>query len=52
MNFVQSFITNISFPTTLDELYEYVHLFDVEKILGCDFFNLLDDNDKYIGFET
>ena len=34
MNFVQSFITNISFPTSLEELYKYVHLFDIEKVLG------------------
>lgn len=44
MNFVQAFITNISFPTSLDELYEYVHLFDVEKILGCDYYNFIDEN--------
>lgn len=42
MNSVQSFITNISFPTSLDELYDYAHLFDVEKILGLDYFNLID----------
>lgn len=47
MNFVQAFITNISFPTSLDELYGYVHLFDIEKILGCDYFTFLDDENYY-----
>lgn len=52
MNFVQAFITNISFPTTLDELYGYVHLFDVEKILGCDYFDFIDDNGFYDDCDT
>lgn len=47
MNFVQSFITNISFPTSLEELYNYVHLFDIEKVLGCDYLNFTDENCKY-----
>lgn len=47
MNYVQAFISNISFPTSLDELYVYVHSFDVEKILGCDFFALLDEYNYY-----
>ncbi|MGN0689565.1 MAG: hypothetical protein ACI4KH_03990, partial [Oscillospiraceae bacterium] len=47
MNYVQAFISNISFPTSLDELYGYVHLFDVEKILGCDYFSFIDDNNYY-----
>lgn len=33
MNYVQSFITNIAFPTSLDELYNYAHLFNIEQIL-------------------
>lgn len=47
MNFVQSFITNISFPTSLEELYKYVHLFDIEKVLGCSYSDFIDDYDKY-----
>lgn len=47
MNFVQAFISNISFPTSLDELYGYVHLFDIEKILGCDYFALIDEDSYY-----
>ena len=48
MNFVQSFITNISFPTSLEELYKYVHLFDIEKVLGCSYSDFIDDYDKRI----
>lgn len=47
MNFVQAFITNISFPTSLDELYRYVHLFDIEKILGGDYFTFIDDDNYF-----
>lgn len=47
MNFVQAFITNISFPTSLDELYRYVHLFDIEKILGCDYFTFIDADNYF-----
>ena len=47
MNFVQSFITNISFLTSLEELYKYVHLFDIEKVLGCSYSDFIDDYDKY-----
>lgn len=50
MNYVQAFITNISFPTSLEELYEYVHLMDVEKVLGCDYANPVDE-DGYLQFE-
>ncbi|MBQ7569284.1 hypothetical protein IJT17_10855 [bacterium] len=34
MNYVQAFITNISFPQTLNELCESYYRFDMETILG------------------
>ena len=43
MFYVQAYISNISFPTSLDEVYSYAHLFNMEMILGCDFYNLLND---------
>ena len=43
MYYVQAYISNISFPTSLDEVYSYAHLFNMEMILGCDFYNLLND---------
>lgn len=47
---VQAYISNISFPTTLDEVYSYAHLFNMEMILGCDFYNLLND-ENYMDFD-
>ncbi len=37
MFYVQSYISNVSFPTTLEELYEYARSFNLEMLLGCDF---------------
>ena len=34
MNYVQSYIANISFPISLDELYGYGGRYNVEQILG------------------
>lgn len=34
MNYVQSYIANISFPTSLEELYNYGGRFNMEDILG------------------
>ncbi len=34
MKYVQSFISNISFPTSIDELFGYARLFNIEMILG------------------
>lgn len=36
MNYVQAFIANVSFPTSLQEVYDNSHLFDLEVLLGCD----------------
>lgn len=33
MNYVQSYISNISFPDSLEEVYNYAHFFDMEKIM-------------------
>lgn len=33
MNFVQAYISNISFPDSLDEVYDYAYFFDMEKII-------------------
>ena len=49
MHYVQAYISNISFPTSLDEVYSYAHLFNMEMILGCDFYNLLND-ENYMDF--
>lgn len=49
MRYVQAYISNISFPTSLDEVYSYAHLFNMEMILGCDFYNLLDE-ENYMDF--
>ena len=38
MNYVQAFINNISFPTNLDGLEQFAELFDIERILGLDYF--------------
>jgi len=43
MQYVQAFISNISFPTSLDEVYNYAHLFNMEMLLGCEYYNLLTD---------
>ena len=51
MNYVQAYISNISFPTSLDEVYKYAHLFNMEMILGCDFYNLLNDK-HYMDFNN
>ena len=44
MKYVQAYISNISFPTSLGELYSYARLFNMEMLLGCDYYCLLDDN--------
>ena len=46
MKNVQAFITNISFPTTLDELYEYARSFNVENVLGCDIDCIINENNE------
>ena len=51
MHYVQAYISNISFPTSLDEVYSNAHLFNMEMILGCDFYNLL-DNENYMDFDN
>lgn len=51
MYYVQAYISNISFPTSLDEVYSFAHLFNMEMILGCDFYNLLDD-ENFMDFEN
>lgn len=33
MNFVQAYISNISFPDSLDEVYDYAHFFNMEAIM-------------------
>lgn len=38
MNYVQSFINNISFPTNLEGLESFYELFDLEKIIGLDYY--------------
>ena len=50
MNYVQAYISNISFPTSLEEVYSNAHLFNMEMILGCDYYNLLDEN-NYMDFD-
>lgn len=34
MNYVQAYISNISFPRSLEEVYDYAGEFDIEKILS------------------
>ena len=34
MNYVQAYISNISFPGSLDEVYDYAHFFNMEAILS------------------
>ena len=34
MNYVQAYISNISFPDSLDEVYDYAHFFNMEAILS------------------
>lgn len=53
MKYVQAYISNISFPTSLEELYDYARMFNVEMLLGCDYYCLLDDNNclKYTNDE-
>lgn len=46
MNYVQAFITNISFPTSLDELYDYARFFNVENVLGCDINCIINENNE------
>lgn len=38
MNYVQAFVDNISFPTHLKGLEAYAELFDLERILGLDYY--------------
>lgn len=33
MNYVQAYISNISFPDSLDEVYDYAHFFNMEAII-------------------
>lgn len=33
MNYVQAYISNISFPNSLDEVYDYAHSFDMDEII-------------------
>ena len=33
MNYVQAYISNISFPNSLDEVYNYAHFFNMEAII-------------------
>lgn len=33
MNYVQAYISNISFPNSLDEVYNYAHSFDMEEVI-------------------
>lgn len=33
MNYVQAYISNISFPDSLNEVYDYAHLFNMEMLL-------------------
>lgn len=40
---VQAFITNISFPTSLDELLLYSNRFNMENVLGCMMESEIDD---------
>lgn len=35
MNYVQAYISNISFPNSLDEVYNYAHSFDMDEIIRC-----------------
>ena len=34
--YVQSFITNTSFPTSIDELFNFCFCFNMESLLGVD----------------
>lgn len=36
MNYVQAYISNISFPDSLDEVYDYAHSFNMEMLLMGD----------------
>lgn len=36
MNYVQAYISNISFPDSLDEVYNYAHFFNMEMLLMGD----------------
>lgn len=52
MNYVQAYISNVSYPTTLNEVYNFAHLFNVEQLLGCGYDNMLDDNDTVDFYDT
>ena len=46
MFYVQSYISNVSFPTTLDEVYDFARSFNLETLLGCDFDRMEFDYEK------
>lgn len=47
MNYVQSFIANISFPNTLEELYDFAELYNTEMILGLGYDNGVKRNTEW-----
>ena len=51
MKSVQAYISNISFPTTLEEVYDYARLFNMEMLLGCNLYSLIND-DNTIDFSN
>ena len=52
MFYVQSYISNVSFPTTLDEVYDFARSFNLETLLGCDFDRMEFDYEKRINSWT
>ena len=48
MLYVQSYISNVSFPTALDEVEKNARAFDIETLLGCEFEGRCPDNTKRI----